>query len=215
MNKNEILKRLMEINKEEQELLSLLKEVDSSDQRKIKIGETYSFGGYDWVAAEQCDEYVVLQSCGVTSGEWPGYAMSEFGNDNYYSNSIDGQDISDYDEKTKELYSIIKEAEYTSASYGKGLFLISTNKASSYYASDYYISALKNAAANRSSFGASGSDAWLGTVSVSNGAWYVCSGGHVHCNSYQNVSFVVAPAFNLSLSKIRLEGNQILINESN
>lgn len=164
----------------------------------LTAGKTYKFGGYEWVCAETSGNLAVLQSTGVTSGYWPGYTMAKFGNNNYYSSNIDGQDISDYDQKTKDLYAAIKAAEYTSASYGSGLFLVSNTKCNQTSAgnqgSGHYWSALKTAAGNRSSFGASSSYSWLGTVNGSSNAWYVNSNGNVNNNNNQNNSFVVAPA---------------------
>lgn len=66
----------------------------------------------------------VIQSHGITHGMWPGFVIPKFGNGNYYGRSIDGQDISDYDEKMSALYNAIKDVEDASASYGKGLFLV-------------------------------------------------------------------------------------------
>ena len=37
--------------------------------------------------------------------------MSQFGNGNYYSKSIDGDDISAYDDKMQALYDAIKDVE--------------------------------------------------------------------------------------------------------
>ncbi len=70
----------------------------------------------------------MIQSHGVTHGKWPGFKMEKFGNGNYYADSIDGQDISAYDNKMQALYDAIKDAEDSSASYGKGLYLIPKGK---------------------------------------------------------------------------------------
>lgn len=181
----------------------------------LTAGTTYTFGGYSWVCAETSGNLAVLQSTGVTGGAWPGYTMSKFGNNNYYSSNIDGQDISDYNQKTKDLYAAIKAAEYTSAPYGKGLFLVSNAKcnqtSAGYQGSGNYWTALTTAATNYSSFGASYSDAWLGTVNGSNYAWYVYSYGSVSNYNYQNYSFVVAPAFNLDTSKVSLSGTSLTV----
>lgn len=98
----------------------------------FRVGQTYSFMGYDWTACELINKgkTLVIQSHGVTHGEWPGFVMPQFGNGDYYSKSIDGEDISAYDNKMKELYDTIKDAEDPSVSYGKGLFLINKEKAS-------------------------------------------------------------------------------------
>lgn len=178
-------------------------------QADISVGSTYSFGGYDWIAAEASGNKVVLQSKGVTSGVWPGYKI--WGNNGYYGSDIDGRDISSYDTKTQNLYNDIKYAEYGSS----GLYLVSNSKAGQTSAgnqgSGYYWQALKEAAANYSSFGA-GSNfcAWLGTVNGSDYAWCVNSSGNVSYHYSQNGSCVVAPAFNLDKSKVTVSGNNIL-----
>lgn len=181
----------------------------------LTAGTTYTFGGYSWVCAETSGNLAVLQSTGVTGGAWPGYTMSKFGNNNYYSSNIDGQDISDYNQKTKDLYAAIKAAEYTSAPYGKGLFLVSNAKcnqtSAGYQGSGNYWTALTTAATNYSSFGASDSHAWLGTVGGSNNAWCVNSNGNVDYDDYQGNSYVVAPAFNLDTSKVSLSGTSLTV----
>lgn len=98
----------------------------------LKLGKTYKFAGYNWMACEVDNDchVVVIQSHGVTHGAWPGYTMPQFGNGNYYSNSINGKDISDYDDKMRALYDDIKDAEDKAAPYGEGLYLISVEKPS-------------------------------------------------------------------------------------
>lgn len=53
----------------------------------LKLGKTYKFAGYNWMACEVDNDrhVVVIQSHGVTHGAWPGYTMPQFGNGNYYS----------------------------------------------------------------------------------------------------------------------------------
>ncbi len=183
----------------------------------LELG-TYRLAGYNWTACELINngKTLVLQSHGVTHGEWPGLEMAQFGNGNYYTNSIDGEDISAYDNKMKELYDAIKDVEDTSASYGKGLYLVSREKAGFIKldkpGSGNYWRALKAAAANYSLFRASSSSAWLSTVYSSNYARYVYSNGHVYGN-FQNSDFVVAPAFNLDLSKVEIIDDEIVIKE--
>ena len=182
----------------------------------LEAGETYRFAGYSWTACELVNDgrVAVIQSHGVTHGAWPGFVMSQFGNGNYYSKSIDGQDISGYDNKMKELYVTIKDAENTSASYGKGLYLISEEKAGftewGHPGSGNYWQALEAAAENACSFGSPDNYAWLGTVYGSGGAWYVNSNGGVSYND-QSDDYVVAPAFNLDLSKVEVVGDEIMI----
>ena len=173
----------------------------------LKPGKTYKFAGYSWTACEvNNDRHVaVIQSHGITHGMWPGFVIPKFGNGNYYGRSIDGQDSSDYDEKMSALYNAIKDVEDKSASYGKGLYLVSKEKAG--YTewcepgSDDYWQALKKAAGNASSFG-----------SPNNYAWCVGSSGNVYDYS-QNSDYVVAPAFNLDLSKVEVVGDEIIIKD--
>ena len=179
----------------------------------LKPGKTYKFAGYNWMACEVDDDrhVAVIQSRGVTHGAWPGFKMTEF--DSKYS--IDGYDISAYDDKTKKLYDAIKDVEDKSASYGKGLYLVSKEKAGFTEwcepGSGDYWQALKKAAGNASSFGCPFNYAWLGTVYGSNYAWCVYSRGNVCGSSGQGNDLVVAPAFNLDLSKVEVAGDEIVI----
>ena len=185
----------------------------------LKPGKTYKFAGYSWTACEvNNDRHVaVIQSHGITHGMWPGFVIPKFGNGNYYGRSIDGQDSSDYDEKMSALYNAIKDVEDKSASYGKGLYLVSKEKAG--YTewcepgSDDYWQALKKAAENACSFGSPDNYAWLGTVYGSGGAWYVNSNGGVSYND-QSDDYVVAPVFNLDLSKVEVACDEIVIKGS-
>ena len=184
----------------------------------LKPGKTYKFAGYSWTACEvNNDRHVaVIQSHGITHGMWPGFVIPKFGNGNYYGRSIDGQDISDYDEKMSALYNAIKDVEDASASYGKGLYLVSKEKAGFTEwcepGSGDYWQALKKAAGNASSFGCPSYCAWLGAVGGSDGAWYVSSNGNVY-NYYQDSDCVVAPAYNLDLSKVEVVGDEIIIKD--
>jgi len=183
----------------------------------LEAGETYRFAWYDWTVCEIVNNgrTAVIQSHGVTHGTWPGFVMPQFGNGNYYSKSIDGQDISSYDDKIQSLYDAIKDVEDTSASYGKGLYLIPKEKSGfrEWYkpGSGNYWQALKEAAGNARSFGASVNCAWTGTYYGNSGdSWVVNSNGDTYGN-YQSGSFVVAPAFNLDLSKVKIVGGEIVI----
>ena len=184
----------------------------------LKPGKTYKFAGYSWIACEvNNDRHVaVIQSHGITHGMWPGFVIPKFGNGNYYGRSIDGQDISDYDEKMSALYNAIKDVEDKSASYGKGLYLVSKEKAGFTEwcepGSGDYWQALKKAAGNASSFGCPSYCAWLGAVGGSDGAWCVGSNGNVY-NYYQDSDCVVAPAYNLDLSKVEVVGDEIIIKD--
>ena len=185
----------------------------------LKPGKTYKFAGYSWTACEvNNDRHVaVIQSRGVTHGAWPGYKMPQFGNGNYYSNSIDGKDISDYDDKMRALYDDIKDAEDKAAPYGEGLYLISREKVGfkgiGKSGSGSYWQALKEAVKNYSSFGCPNNCAWLGTVGGSGNAWHVNSNGNVYYYYDQGNDFVAAPAFNLDLSKVEVVGDEIIIKD--
>ena len=196
-----------------------MKKLKSNTEDKslvLEPGKTYKFAGYSWTACEvNNDRHVaVIQSRGVTNGAWPGFKMTEF--DSKYS--IDGYDISAYDVKTKKLYEAIKDVEDKSASYGKGLYLVSKEKAGftewGEPGSGDYWQALKKAAGNASSFGSPDYYAWLGTVSGGYYAWYVDSSGDVYGSYGQDSDCVVAPAFNLDLSKVEVAGDEIIIKGS-
>ena len=178
-------------------------------------GETYTFAGYEWVAAENKEGYTVLQSTGVTAGRWPGYKLTKFGNSYYYADSIDGQDISGYDDKTTALYNSIKSAEYSGADYGTGLYLVSNEMTgtTTYGAtgSGNYWTALITAASHNNSLGALYSCAWLGTDYDNSSSWCVGSDSIVYGGKPQDNGCVVAPAFNLNTSKVNLEGNTITL----
>ena len=185
----------------------------------IELGKTYKFAGYNWTACELINngKTLVLQSHGVTHGEWPGFVMPQSGNGDYYADSINVEDISTYDNKMKELYDVIKNVEDKSASYGKGLYLVSKEKVGftewDEPGSGNYWQALKATAENARSFGASYYGAWLGTVNGKYYAWYVNRYGNVYYY-LQNGDCVVAPAFNLDLSKVEIIGDEIVIKET-
>lgn len=189
----------------------------NNQNEKLVEGNTYRLGGYDWIVAEIRGNCAVLQSCGVTSGSWPGFTMPEFGAGDEYDKDIDGLDIHTYDDKMLKLYDKIKDVEFNGAEYGRGLFLVSNTKAGQTFwgekGSGYYWEALTTAAKNHSSFGASG-NSWLGSMYGSgSGAWFVYQGGYVSYDG-PDISCVVAPAFNLSLSKIEVNGDIITIREN-
>ncbi|MDT3844860.1 MAG: leucine-rich repeat protein [Bacillota bacterium] len=185
----------------------------------LTTGNTYHFGGYSWMVAEQGTGYAVLQSNGVTSGCWPGYVISRFGNGVEYKADIDGQDISGYDKKTRALYEAIKGAE-KSASYGKGLYLVGISKLGvpdlkhfnrkGTATSGGYRAPLMNAARS-----------WTGTY-YNNGyasnkmhdtAICMYPDGKLHSESdtYQGMQRNVAPAFNLDTSKVTLSGSDLSV----
>lgn len=176
-------------------------------KKALELGKEYEFAGYRWVPVRINEEkqMAVMQSLGVTSGPWPGYSIPQFGNDYYYTQDISGMNISDYDDKTKTLMEQIKPV----VSGDVGLYLSSYN--------DIEINAVlrkalaKAAAVGCHSLGASYSVAWLGSFYGNSSAWYVGSSGSVGSICGQGNSCVVAPAFNLDLSKIKIEGSEIKI----
>lgn len=188
-----------------------------SENSTVELEKTYRLAGYNWTVCELVNggRTAVIQSHGVTSGAWLGYKMPQFGNGEYYKADIDGQDISNYDNKTQTLYDTIKDVEDKSASYGKGLYLVSKEKAGftewGEPGSGDYWQALKKAAGNASSFGSPNNCAWLGTVYGGYNAWYVYSSGNIYSNNDQGNDCVVAPAFNLDLSKVEVVGDEIII----
>lgn len=179
----------------------------------LELGKTYRLAGYYWTACELINngETLVIQSHGVTHGEWPGYTMPQFGNGNYYGADIDGQNISAYDDKMQALYDAIKDVEDQSAPYGKGLYLVSREKIGFTEwckpGSGYYWTALKEVAGSGLGYGYY---AWLGTVYGSNGTWCICPDGAVYCDYQYGSDFVIPPAFNLDLSKVEIVENQIV-----
>ena len=207
-----------EIIKKEQPAPSSFEHDDNSQEHQL-LGKTYKFAGYNWIPCELINngKTLVIQSHGVTTGPWPGLVISQFGNGNYYSKSIDGQDISGYDNKLKELYNAIKDAEDMSATYGKGLFLIGKEKVGftelGEPGSGNYWAALKAVAENARQLGPGNNFVWLGTVDGGAHACCLHSSGSVHghesgCN--QNLYYVIAPAFNLDLSKVEIKGDEII-----
>ena len=194
-------------------------DTDGKENSAVELGKTYQFAGYKWTACELINKgkTLVIQSHGVTHGKWPGFVMPQFGNGDYYFKSIDGEDISAYDNKMQALYDAIEDVEDTSASYGKGLYLISEEKVGftelGHPGSGNYWQALKAAAENARSFWAAYC-AWLGTVDDSS-AWCIHLNGNVYCGSNQTNGFVVAPAFNLDLSKVEIVGDEIIIKPKN
>ena len=171
----------------------------------IELGKEYNFAGYRWVPVRinEEDQVAVMQSLGVTAGPWPGFSMSLYGNWNFYDKDIAGEDISNYIETTEKLMEQIRPVAVDTVS-GRGLYLPSYD---SIKTNSVWRDALAKAAANYRSFGASLSYAWTGTYN-GGGAWVVNSNGNTG-DSYQDNSYVVPAAFNLDLSKIEIEGDEI------
>lgn len=187
----------------------------------LDAGETYQFAGYDWTVCEVDKEHhtAVIQSHGVTHGAWPGYVMQKFGGkaNVIYGLDIDGEDISAYDNEMKELYDNIKDAENTSATYGNGLYLISREKAgfTALVAPDSanYWQALKKAAENACPFESPSCNVWTGTCGGHrSNASIVSSDGRAYYSD-QTPSCIIAPTFNLDLSKVEIRDNKIVIRD--
>ena len=177
----------------------------------LAAGSTYTFDGCEWRAAEAKDGGYVLvmtkgnTAKGVMGGYWPGYIKN---NNSYYTSNMEGVDISSYYAGLAAVYNDIKATENTSATYGKGFYLVPYSKVSGQ--SGQYWDALKTAAGNYSSFGASDNSAWTGTYDGYYSAYSVNSGGNI--NGYgQSYSFVVPAAFNLNPSKVRLSGTDLTV----
>ena len=172
---------------------------------KLELGKEYLFAGYKWVPVRINEEkqMAIMQSLGVTAGPWAGYTLSQFGDKHYYSQDISGKDISDYDEKTRALMKQIKPV----ISGNTGLYLPSYEDIED---NAVWKNALAKAAADYRSFGASYYGAWTGTYYGGSNAYYVNSNGNTY-GVNQNNSFVVPAAFNLDLSKVEIEGDEIKV----
>lgn len=184
----------------------------------LELGKIYKFAEYNWTACELINngKTLVIQSHGVTTGPWPGFKLSQFGNGHYYGSDIDGQDISSYNDKTQKLYDAIKDFEDTSATYGNGLYLISAEKAQLptviYGASGagYYCDALVSAGSEGNPNGTH-CNAWLGTLgNKENTAWFVNGFANGYIALQDDVVKTIAPAFNLDLSKVKISGDEIV-----
>lgn len=179
------------------------------------LGKYYKFAGYEWMAAERIDDKsIVLQSTGVTHGSWPGYRMTKYGNGSIYDKDIDGEDISDYDSTMQTLFNNIKSAERTQATYGKGLYLIHDSKLGHSYgwigAGNYYDAVVK-AANNASNVGGYFVFAYVGNIGVDPDVHGI--NGHQQLDEHmgQNNDYVIAPAFNLDLTKVDIDQDNLTI----
>lgn len=186
----------------------------------LELGKTYDFMGYKWTACELINngKTLVIQSHGVTCGTWPGFKMLKFGGkvDAFYATDIAGEDISAYDDKMQILYDVIKEVEDKSAPYGKGLFLVSAEKAQLptviYGASGagYYCDALVSAGSEGNPNGTH-CNVWLGTLgNKENTAWFVNGFANGYIALQDDVVKTIAPAFNIDLSKVVISGDEIV-----
>lgn len=84
----------------------------------FSIGNTYTIGNKRWLCVYVHSNYVLLQSEVLAIGPWPGYKLSQFGNNGYYYNDLSGrEDISSYNSEMTTLYNNIKKYEYTDETY--------------------------------------------------------------------------------------------------
>ena len=197
-------------------------DTDGKENSAVELGKTYQFAGYKWTACELINKgkTLVIQSHGVTHGKWPGFKMEKFGNGNYYADSIDGQDISAYDNKMQALYDAIKDAEDSSASYGKGLYLIPKEKSRFYEMwRTWFRKVLEGTK------GSSGKRQFVRGCQLQRVAWYclrwklrvVCLLGWQLLQQRQRSEQRLCgrPAFNLDLSKVEIVGDEIIIKPKN
>lgn len=191
---------------------------DDGRAPRFVIGETYSFGGYDWVAVEDKNNYIVLQSTGVTAGKWPGTYKYNGALNKYQATDASYTNISSYNSTMTSLYNSIQNSEYLGAERGTGLYLISQG---SYIRNKgYYKQALITATSKYSLLGATCEGTWFGDYWVGYTDTYVDCPYYADKNGTETAgnplpnedTCVVAPAFNLDLSKVTLSGNTIIIN---
>lgn len=188
--------------------------MQSPAKATIETGQEYRMAGYTWIAAEVNGDYAVLQSCGVTDGPWPGYALplSDSGRKNWWSEQdIDDLDIHAYNDKTIKLYEQLKDVEYTDAEYGKGLYLISYREY--HKKKEYYKVAFQKAITNLRLSGLAFDRVWLSDANKFDHtkAEYIDSDG-ICCNEgEQSYPYAVAPAFNLDVRKVKVSGDEIKV----
>lgn len=164
----------------------------------------YTINGYTFYCAKVDDNYAVLHTPVLTECAWPGYTMSKYGNGNYYNGDIDGVDISDYNSNTTAIYNSIKDCEYTSATFGSGLYLADQDFTNTRHAS-YFFTLV-------------GEKIWTGkrrgdyTVNV----YDIQSeyGGAINPKDQADTDGSLILFFNIDTSKINLNGSTITIQGS-
>ena len=172
---------------------------------QIELGKEYNFAGYRWVPVRinKEDQVAVMQSLGVTAGPWPGFSMPLYGNGDFYDKDIFGEDISSYNEATEKLMEQIRPVAVDTVS-GRGLYLASFKDIDSVEDirnNSVWENALIKAASSYKSFGISNPILWLSTAGGKDCAWYINSYGDINYGTQYN-DYVIAPAFNLDLTKI-------------
>ena len=176
------------------------------DHKNIDFGKEYNFAGYKWIPIkiDKKRNIAVIQSLGVTAGPWPGYILPQFGNGKEYYNNIVGKNVSNYDKQMQDLYEFIKDVE-AEAEDGAGLYLLNKSVESLSIA----MKALAKAADNKI-HGSLYDCVWLGDT-FNDFALYVDANEKILYGTGQNDLFVVAPAFNLDLSKVEIRDDEIVI----
>ena len=166
---------------------------------RLNEGEIYTFADCEWMAVEVHDEYTTLQMTkgntdhGDMCGAWPGYIKNvNSGSDQ----NMEYENISSYYPGLSYLYSQIGDKEYADAN-GEGLYLVSKDDITN---DSKYISAFNEAIHNQDTFGSSSEYVWLGTVGSNGYAWRFGYNGYLDERCTQDVSLVVAPAFNIDTS---------------
>lgn len=131
--------------------------------KKLELGHIYNLAGYKWVPVRIDEDlkFAVMQSLGVTKGPWPGYSMLRFGNGDYYSENIAGEDISSYNKDTENLIEKIRSVVINTACE-HGLYLSSLSSCKNINLKDILI----KAASSYKSFGISNPILWLSTLSL-------------------------------------------------
>ncbi|MGN0240080.1 MAG: hypothetical protein ACI4CS_00175 [Candidatus Weimeria sp.] len=175
---------------------SVIGKSSAAGLKKIAVGDTITFpnvsgvygGNATAIACRQNSDgslEMVFTNVG-THGTWPGQKFSDTA-DHWGNSTVNFNN---------------RYGKFVSGNY----YLLPTNSPNS-----YEINALKTAAANYSSFGASYDCAWLGTPDDSSGAYSVVSSGLVS-NYGKSYDFVLAPAFNLKASYAWKIGNSFAEN---
>ena len=176
------------------------------DHKNIDFGKEYNFAGYKWIPIkiDKKRNIAVIQSLGVTAGPWPGYILPQFGNGKEYYKNIAGKNICNYNKQMQDLYEFIKKVE-AEAEDGAGLYLLNQSVESLPIA----MKALAKAADNKIN-GSLYDCVWLGDA-LDGFALYVETNEEILYGTGQNDLFVVAPAFNLDLSKVEIRDDEIVI----
>lgn len=176
------------------------------DHKNIDFGKEYNFAGYKWIPIkiDKKRNIAVIQSLGVTAGPWPGYILPQFGNGKEYYKNIAGKNICNYNKQMQDLYEFIKKVEAESED-GEGLYLLNQSVESLPIA----MKALAKAADNKIN-GSLYDCVWLGDA-LDGFVLYVETNEEILYGTGQNDLFVVAPAFNLDLSKVEIRDDEIVI----